>query len=106
MISCHHTSGVQRRHDSHVGARGSDTADEPGEEVLVVTLKHLPADELTQKRGHEHRQALNPTALVEEAESGTGHARCCGVGEGVIAGVHLLDLLKLGLKVLNGLVCA
>ena len=69
-----------------------------------MTLQHLPANELSEERRDEDRQALHPTALVEEAESGAGHARGCSIGKSVVTAVHLLDLLKLGLEVLDGLV--
>ena len=104
MVSRHRASGVQDCHDAHVGAGGRNSADEPGEEMLIVALQHLPANELSEECRDEDRQALHPSTLVEEAESGTGHARGCRVGEGVVARMHLLDLLKLGLEVLDGFV--
>ena len=74
--------------------------------MLIVALQHLPANELSEECRDEDRQALHPTALVEDAESGTGHTRGCRVAEGVVARMHLLDLLKLGLEVLDGLMCS
>ena len=74
--------------------------------MLVVALQHLSANELSEECRDEDRQTLHPTAFVKKAESGTGHARGRRVGEGVVAGVHLLDLFKLGLEVLDGLVGA
>ena len=54
MIACHHACSVERGHNAHIGAGGYDSADEPREEVLVVALKHLPANELPKEGRHEH----------------------------------------------------
>ena len=106
MVAGDHAGCIKRGHDAHIGAGGGDPAHEPGEEVLIVALKHLTADELPQKRGHEDREALDPAALVEKAESCAGHPGGGRVGEGVVTSMHLLDLRQLGLKMLNSLMRA
>ena len=106
MVACHRTGRIECRHDPHVCTGRRHSTDNPGEEVLIVTLKHLPANELPKKGGHEHRQALDPSALVEETESCAGHAGSRGVGKNVVPSAHLLNLGQLGLEVLDGLMSA
>ena len=90
----------------HVEAGGDDTAHDPGEEVLEVAVEHVAARRLARGRGHEDGQALDPTALVEEAEPGAGDAGGQGIDHGAVHGRPGGDLIKTRVQVLDGLVGA
>ena len=106
VVALDEARGPEQAHNAHVDARRDDAADQPGEEVLVAPHEHLPAHRLPDEGGDEHRQALDPAALVQEAESRAGDAGGGRIEEGPVEPLHARHLVELGLEVLHGLVGA
>ena len=103
MIARNNPKDVKQAHNTHVNPGGDDAAHHPGEEVLILTLKHLTSHELTDEGCDQDGRALDPSSLVEKAESCAGHTRSRCIGETSIEGMPALNLIEFPIEVFHGL---